>query len=204
MGQSPDSASYNIVREGIPFFQGNADFGKVHPNVRVWCSSPKKYAHKDDILISVRAPIGALNVADQECCIGRGLAAIQVVSLKCLKDYIFYFLSSRVPELNAKGTGSTFKAISKGILENIEIPLISLEEQREIVKNLEDIDQAIEMCNLLTEKTEDLVKSKFAVLMHRQISLKTALLSAMFSSYTNSDRRICKSLHRRSVEHDEL
>ena len=161
MGQSPDSASYNIVREGIPFFQGNADFGKVHPNVRVWCSSPKKYAHKDDILISVRAPIGALNVADQECCIGRGLAAIQVVSLKCLKDYIFYFLSSRVPELNAKGTGSTFKAISKGILENIEIPLISLEEQREIVKNLEDIDQAIEMCNLLTEKTEDLVKSRF-------------------------------------------
>ena len=57
MGQSPDSASYNIVCEGIPFFQGNADFGKVHPNVRVWCSSPKKYAHKDDILISVRAPI---------------------------------------------------------------------------------------------------------------------------------------------------
>lgn len=62
MGQSPDSSSYNEIGEGMPFFQGNADFGKVHPKVRVWCSAPTKIAQSGDVLISVRAPIGALNI----------------------------------------------------------------------------------------------------------------------------------------------
>ena len=75
MGQSPDSSSYNQKSDGIPFFQGNADFGILYPTVRTWTTSPKKIAKKDDILISVRAPIGALNYANIECCIGRGLAS---------------------------------------------------------------------------------------------------------------------------------
>ena len=69
MGQSPDSESYNIEHNGFPFYQGNADFGRIHPMVRVWCSAPKKLAKAGDILISVRAPIGALNIADCDCCI---------------------------------------------------------------------------------------------------------------------------------------
>ena len=63
MGQSPDSSSYNETGDGLPFFQGNADFGEIHPNVRIWCSEPTKLANPGDILISVRAPIGALNIA---------------------------------------------------------------------------------------------------------------------------------------------
>ena len=70
MGQSPESSSYNYNHDGLPFFQGNAAFGEIYPKVRVWCNSPKKVAKPKDILISVRAPIGALNFAKTECCIG--------------------------------------------------------------------------------------------------------------------------------------
>ena len=67
MGQSPDSKTYNTDREGLPFFQGNADFGAVHPVTRVWCNFPTKIAPKNSILFSVRAPVGEINIADKEC-----------------------------------------------------------------------------------------------------------------------------------------
>ncbi len=76
MGQSPPSSTYNTNRIGLPFFQGKAEFTDLHPIPTKWCNSPKKIAYKNDLLISVRAPVGDLNIADQECCIGRGLAAL--------------------------------------------------------------------------------------------------------------------------------
>ena len=107
MGQSPESESYNDERVGIPFFQGNADFGEIYPNNRIWCSSPKKIAEPGDILISVRAPIGALNYAKERCCIGRGLAAISIKD-EAERNYVFHLLKAKNKELNSKGTGSTF------------------------------------------------------------------------------------------------
>lgn len=137
MGQSPDSTSYNENGEGIPFFQGNADFGEVYPTVRVWCNAPTKIAHSGDFLISVRAPVGALNVANTDCCIGRGLAAMTVNENLCKKEYVWYAIASKVDELISKGTGSTFKAISKNILSNTEIPVPSLNEQQRIANILD-------------------------------------------------------------------
>lgn len=90
MGQSPNSSSYNDKREGIPFFQGNADFGEKYPVTRVWCNAPTKIAQPEDILISVRAPIGALNYAKEECCIGRGLAALKPDKSKVSSEFIFW------------------------------------------------------------------------------------------------------------------
>ena len=69
MGQSPDSSTYNTEKIGLPFFQGNADFGELNPIAKTWCSAPIKIAYKNYILISVRAPIGALNIAAETCCI---------------------------------------------------------------------------------------------------------------------------------------
>ena len=109
MGQSPDSSSYNQDNDGIPFFQGNADFGDLYPVTRVWCNAPTKIAKPGDILISVRAPIGALNYAKEECCIGRGLAAITPDKSKASPDFIYWMLKGKNAELNSKGTGSTFK-----------------------------------------------------------------------------------------------
>ena len=143
MGQSPDSSSYNEEGNGMPFYQGNADFGEIHPVARVWCTEPTKTAHPDDILISVRAPIGALNIANEECCIGRGLAAITVDSTVCTRQYLWYALESKKEELISKGTGSTFKAICKNVLFETEIPFVPLDKQREIERILDKITRLI-------------------------------------------------------------
>ena len=164
MGQSPDSASYNENGEGMPFFQGNADFGKIHPKVRVWCSAPTKIAYAGDVLISVRAPIGAMNIADRECCIGRGLAALTVNEGLCVKDYLWYAIASKVDELNSKGTGSTFKAISKGVLAETEIPLPDLNEQKKIAEQLAKVDGLIAARKEQLTKLDQLVKSRFVEL----------------------------------------
>lgn len=93
MGQSPESLSYNSARRGLPFFQGNTDFGDKYPTARVWCDAPKKIAQSGDILISVRAPIGALNYAKTECCIGRGLASIRIKN-PSERDYVYHLLKA--------------------------------------------------------------------------------------------------------------
>ena len=164
MGQSPDSSSYNYKGDGVPFFQGNADFGELHPQVRIWCNKPTKLAHEGDILISVRAPIGALNIADKECCIGRGLAALTVDEEKCDKNYLWYGIASKVEELNSKGTGSTFKAISKNVLAETEIPLPPLDQQNKIAIILGKLTALISLRKQQLAKLNELVKARFVEL----------------------------------------
>lgn len=161
MGQSPDSSSYNEIGEGMPFFQGNADFGEIHPKERIWCNAPTKIANCGDILISVRAPIGALNIADKKCCIGRGLAALTVNETLCCSKYLWYGLECKVDELNSKGTGSTFKAINKKTLVETEIPLPSLEEQRRIAALLDKVSDLIAKRRAQLGKLDLLVKARF-------------------------------------------
>ena len=161
MGQSPESSSYNESGEGIPFFQGNADFGELHPKVRIWCNAPTKIAECGDILISVRAPIGALNIADKQCCIGRGLAALTTNETLCAQKYLWYGLECKVDELNSKGTGSTFKAINKKTLAETEIPLPPLEEQRRIASLLDKISDLIAKRRAQLDKLDLLVKARF-------------------------------------------
>lgn len=161
MGQSPDSSSYNDTGDGIPFFQGNADFGEVHPNIRVWCNAPTKIAHPGEILISVRAPIGAMNIADCECCIGRGLASISADEAVCTTKYLWYGISSKIEELNAKGTGSTFKAVNKKTLEETEIPIRDLMEQERIVAKLDSVTALITLRKRQVKKLDELVKARF-------------------------------------------
>lgn len=161
MGQSPESSSYNTIGEGLPFFQGNADFGDVHPTIRIWCSNPIKIAEKDDLLISVRAPIGALNIANEQCCIGRGLAALTNYTKNIYKDYLWFALFSKIDELNSKGTGSTFKAINKKILAETDIPLPYLEIQSKITKRLKWLDTLLSKRKQQLSKLDQLVKSRF-------------------------------------------
>ena len=161
MGQSPDSSSYNEEGRGIPFFQGNADFGERNPVTRVWCDAPSKIANEDDILISVRAPIGAVNYASETCCIGRGLAAITPNLNRVSSEYIFWLLKGKNAELNSKGTGSTFKAINRKALEEIQIPAISLEEQAAYAANLEAVYKIIQMRQQQLSALDDLTKARF-------------------------------------------
>ena len=160
MGQSPNSSSYNDYGDGMPFFQGNADFGERYPITRVWCNTPTKIAQAEDILISVRAPIGALNYAKEECCIGRGLAAITPDRNKVSQDFIYWALKGKKAELNDKGNGSTFKAISRKILEETMIPDINFEQQHKCAENLEKIYGIIQNRRKELLALDDLIKAR--------------------------------------------
>ena len=161
MGQSPESSSYNENGDGIPFFQGNADFGERYPVTRIWCNAPTKTASAGDILISVRAPIGALNYAREECCIGRGLAAITPDSSKFSTEFIYWLLRGKNAELNSKGTGSTFKAIGRKVLEETLIPAYGFEQQHGCAVNLEKVYAIIQMRKQELSKLDDLIKARF-------------------------------------------
>ena len=164
MGQSPDSSSYNESGEGIPFFQGNADFGDRYPVTRIWCSEPKKVAQENDILISVRAPIGAINYSKEKCCIGRGLAALTVDKTKISEKLLFWVLKAKKEELNRQGTGSTFKAISKKSLEELLIPQIDIKEQEKDVEILEKIYMIIQNKHKELKLLTDLISARFVEL----------------------------------------
>ena len=161
MGQSPDSSTYNTENIGLPFFQGNADFGELNPIAKTWCSSPIKIAYKNYILISVRAPIGALNIAAETCCIGRGLAALDVNNKMCTEKYLWYLLKAKKNELLSKGTGSTFKAISKNILSEMEFNIPPVREQELCTKTLDVVFGLIRLKKEQLDKLDLLVKSRF-------------------------------------------
>lgn len=143
MGQSPPSSTYNYQHEGLPFLQGNAEFGRTYPTPLKHTTTPLKIAEKEDILISVRAPVGDINLAPFKLCMGRGLAAIRFK-----KDYnlfYFYWFQKMKSFIENIGKGSTFKAITKDDLENLKIPLPSLPEQQKISLILSTVDKKLEL-----------------------------------------------------------
>ena len=160
MGQSPSSSSYNEEGVGIPFYQGNADFGELYPTARIWCDEPKKIANKNDILISVRAPIGALNYATEQCCIGRGLASITVKD-EALRNYVFHLLKANRNKLINQGSGSTFKAIGKSNLEEIRIPIVDEMTQKKIMNLMDATEQTIRQRQIELQLFDDLIKARF-------------------------------------------
>lgn len=168
MGQSPDSDSYNENGEGVPFFQGNADFGERYPVARKWCTAPTKMAEPEDILISVRAPIGAMNYAKEECCIGRGLAALTPDKTKVSPEFIFWLLKGKNEELNSKGTGSTFKAIGRKVLEETLVPDVGLEKQIECSEILEKVYAIIQNRKQELKKLDNLIKARFVEMFGHQ------------------------------------
>lgn len=136
LGQSPPGESYNQRGEGLPFFQGKAEFGPMYPTAVKWCSAPSKIALPNDVLLSVRAPVGPTNLAREECCIGRGLAALRAKS-GVLPKFVLYGMRSTHHELASKATGSTFSAVSGAIVRQHLLPFPTLDEQRVIVEAIE-------------------------------------------------------------------
>lgn len=119
MGQSPSGSTYNENGEGTPFLQGNAEFGDRHPSHVKYTTAPNKIVQENTILISVRAPVGDLNIADREYCIGRGLAGLYIEKAD-LRNYVYNFLKYARHELEKNSTGSTFKAINKDTLSSLK------------------------------------------------------------------------------------
>ncbi len=142
MGQSPPSSSYNENGEGLPFFQGKADFGNWYPKVTKYTNEPKKVAEEGDILFTVRAPVGEMNFCNQKCCIGRGISAIRNKD-RIDRFYLYYLLTYFRLKLENLSQGSIFDAINSKELKNFLLALPTIEEQRDIVSVLWKCDKKI-------------------------------------------------------------
>lgn len=160
MGQSPSSDSYNSEGEGLPFFQGCSDFGLIHPTITTFCTAPTKIAQTNDVLMSIRAPIGTLNIADTECCIGRGLASFRA-NKDGVSKFLYYVLKYSKDKLQSLGTGSTFKAIGKDALKKFIIPVPPLPIQQQIVAELDKVSEIIEKKKQQVKELDNLAQSIF-------------------------------------------
>lgn len=180
MGQSPSSEDCNIDEVGVPFLQGNAEFGKLYPTPKQYCEVTRKISKKGDMLISVRAPVGALNIADQNYGIGRGLCAITVKEAVLVNKFCWYLLHEIRQQLNLRSTGSTYEAVSSEDVGNLALMLPSLEEQRAISAFLdqetERIDQLIArkecQIELLQEKRSSLISHVITKGLNPNVKMK--------------------------------
>jgi len=142
-GQSPESSNYNDKGEGLPFYQGRTDFGQIYLEAPTkWTTQITKEAYKNDILMSVRAPVGPVNIATEKICIGRGLAAIRPKE-NIEQFYLFYMLRSLNGIIKGNG-GAVFDSISRDQIKEIEIPLPPLEIQQQIVAEIEGYQKIID------------------------------------------------------------
>lgn len=149
MGQSPKGTSYNNKCTGKEFLQGNRTFGRIYPKIDTWTTEPKKIAKEKSILMSVRAPVGELNIANREICIGRGLCAIEMKNKN--NKYLFYLLKHSINKIKRKSSGTVFDSINKTELENIEIIDFDKETQDKITSILFSIDKKIELNNQIND-----------------------------------------------------
>lgn len=154
MGQSPLSEDCSTDPIGLPFLQGCAEFGIAHPSPKVYCRSPAKVSPKGTILVSVRAPVGRLNVADQRYGIGRGLCGIIPDERTFLTAYARYSLEASVIALGRLSTGSTYDAVSVSDVAGLSVPIPPLREQAVITAFL---DQETECIDNLVKKLKTLV-----------------------------------------------
>ncbi len=161
MGQSPPGETYNEEGKGLPFYQGTADFTSKYPKRRVYCISPTRLAYPGDILLSVRAPIGKINIAVEKCAIGRGLAIIRAYNQKD-QVYLEFALKAKTKEWDAyESEGSVFGNIRKKDLEDLPIVWPPENIRRAIAHILGTLDDKIELNRRMNETLEEMTKAIF-------------------------------------------
>ena len=162
MGQSPPGSTYNEHGDGLPFFQGAKDFNYRHPSQRVFCSSPVRIAETGDILFSVRAPIGRVNVADRKCAVGRGLAIIRPHASLADARYVEFCLRHMENSWGAlEGGGTVFGTATKRDVENLAIDLPPISAQRRVSAALGALDDKIELNARMNETLDETARALF-------------------------------------------
>ncbi len=198
MGQSPESDDCNKEGMGIPFLQGNADFGHLNPEPSVWCAHPNKVAEKDDILLSVRAPVGAVNIADQVYGIGRGLCAVRPV--RSHKRYAYYRTLCLPEELNRVATGSTYTAIAVDQVNNVVIANPDQGEQKFISNYLDQKTAQIDDLIAKKQRMIELLKEERAAVINQAVTKGLDPNAEMKDSGIEWAPRIPKKWHARPVK----
>ncbi|WP_270212633.1 restriction endonuclease subunit S [Phocaeicola coprocola] len=150
MGQSPKGTSYNEIGNGIVFYQGRADFGNRFPSIRLFTTEPSRYAEPHSVLLSVRAPVGDINIAVEKCCIGRGLASIySKTGHQSFVLYTMFSLKKELDKFNSEGT--VFGSINRSSIENLKIvipPINVMDKFEHLVSKIDDM-----LLNLFQETT---------------------------------------------------
>ena len=170
MGQSPKGSSYNEEGDGIIFYQGRADFGNRFPSIRLYTTEPTRIAEINSVLLSVRAPVGDINIAKNKCCIGRGLAAIK--SKQGYNSFILYLLQSLKPLLEQyNGEGTVFGCINRKEIEGLPIIIPKESVINEFERIAENIDSEIKSLTTEQETLSALRDTLLPKLMAGEINL---------------------------------
>lgn len=171
MGQSPSGDTYNEIGEGTVFFQGRTDFGNRFPMVRMYTTEPSRIANKGDILLSVRAPVGDINIASEKCCIGRGLSALN--SKTSHNSYLFYLMLKLRPLFDVyNGSGTTFGAINKDTLHDINVLIPQEETLNSYEKMVSEFDEKIFESSMENQQLTSLRDWLLPMLMNGQVTIK--------------------------------
>ncbi len=150
MGQSPKGDTYNNQGDGMPFLQGNRTFGDRYPIFDTWTTSPTKIAEAGDVIMSVRAPVGDLNITPVKMCLGRGVCSIRAKN-GC-QDFIFYLMKHSMNQLLAKESGTVFGSVNRNDINGLDISVPETdEEQKKIARCLAVIDEKIETNKKINE-----------------------------------------------------
>ena len=171
MGQSPSGDSYNILGNGYPFYQGSTDFGAIFPTIRVYTNKPSRFASVFDTLLSVRAPVGSLNIAYENCCIGRGLASVHgkynnnTFVRYLLKNNRWYFD-------NINNSGTTFGSITKNYLFDMPIVIPSSKLVATFEQKANLMEQQIYKNEQQTRELQNLHNWLLPMLMNGQATIE--------------------------------
>ena len=194
MGQSPNGSSYNENKEGSKFFQGRAEFGKRFPQVRLYTTEPKRMAQKNDILLSVRAPVGDFNIAIDDCCIGRGLCAIR--SKANCQSFILYTIWDSQKKLDLfNGEGTVFGSINKNSLNDLEVTIPSAKNMRDFENTVSSLDKMIFENFLENTRLAELRDALLPKLMSGEIDFSNVNIDDLASADKLSFSKACIKIY---------
>jgi type I restriction enzyme, S subunit len=178
-GQSPSSDDVSDSGD-LPFLQGCAEFGDRFPHPTKYCSNPPKRASRGDWLISVRAPVGELNIADQDYGIGHGLAAVSASNID--NRFLGYVLSSAVCALGSVATGSTYHAVSAPQIANLKIPYPDADGQKAIADFLDGETARIDQLTQKKQRLIALLRARYGTAASEAVSGRTRHVGSMCDS----------------------
>ena len=177
MGQSPKSEYYNTEGKGYPFLQGNRTFGFKYPTFDTYTSVMTKQAKEGDVIMSVRAPVGDLNITPVDMCLGRGVCSLRMKNGN--QDFLFYMMKYYIPHLLKKESGTVFGSVNRNDINGLEVDIPEdVQVQKKIARYLEMFDDKIELNNAINDNLQQQVM---------------ALYRQMFIESANAARRECRA-----------
>lgn len=166
MGQSPKSEYYNSIGDGLPFLQGNRTFGDKYPHFDTYTTNPTKIAEANDIIMSVRAPVGDLNITPTKICVGRGVCALRMKNGN--QEFLYYLMKNNVQNLLNRESGTVFGSVNRGDIGSLDVLVPENDKtQQKIAKILSALDDKIELNNRINNNLEQQAQALFLDFMQK-------------------------------------